>query len=167
MRIGRSEVKYLVKQFVAHFYSGTLTLGIKIEGPGRMQGTGTVRRAGKAEGGPRGTFAKQLVGETASTGGVTGAGAMGGVDGLFALQEVDNPTERASKGKKRAVEILEHLEDLRHGLLSGGLTPEKLTALSRVVQNQRDQIDDPRLAEILDEIDLRAQVELAKYEMAS
>ena len=34
--------------------------------------------------------------------------------------------------------------------------------LSQVVQSRREEVDDPRLVEILDEIDLRAQVELAK-----
>lgn len=132
-----------------------------------MQGGGAVRRTGKAEGSPRGSFAKQMVGETTSAAGVTATAAMAGIDALLALQEVDDSTSRASRGKKRAVEILDHLEDLRLGLLSGGLSPDKLAALSRAVQHQRDQVDDPRLAEILDEIDLRAQVELAKYQMAS
>ena len=51
---------------------------------------------------------------------------------------------------------------IRHALLSGGLPESRLNALSQVVQSRREEVDDPRLVEILDEIDLRAQVELAK-----
>jgi hypothetical protein len=37
-----------------------------------------------------------------------------------------------------------------------------LVALARALRDQRAQIDDPQLIEVLDEIELRAAVELAK-----
>jgi hypothetical protein len=48
-------------------------------------------------------------------------------------------------------------------LLAGGISREKLLQLSRIVNARRSQITDPKLAAILDDIDLRAQVELAKH----
>ena len=85
------------------------------------------------------------------------------VDGLLTLQEVDDAAARASAGKRRAQDLLEGLDDIRHSLLTGGLSRDKLMTLAKHVQSRRAQVDDPRLGEILDEIDLRAQVELAKY----
>ncbi|MBI1208566.1 MAG: flagellar assembly protein FliX [Azospirillum sp.] len=134
---------------------------MKIEGPGRLRG-GTVSRTGRAASGPSGAFSKHVVGESAAPGGVSGASPLGGIDSLLALQEVDDAAARASRGKKRASDLLDRLEELRLGLLAGSIPAAKLGELSRLIQSRRLTVDDPRLAEVLDEIDLRAQVELAK-----
>lgn len=138
---------------------------MKIDGPGQIRNNSTVRRNGRTEGGASGSFARQIGGETTGPGNVGGssaAGPLSGIDGLLSLQEVDDPATRASRGKMRAQDMLDRLDDLRHGLLMGKVSREKLIDLTRVVQSNRAQVDDPRLGEILDEIDLRAQVELAK-----
>jgi hypothetical protein len=44
----------------------------------------------------------------------------------------------------------------------GTIPMAKLEALAQLVRAKREQIDDPKLIEILDEIELRAAVELAK-----
>jgi hypothetical protein len=41
---------------------------------------------------------------------------------------------------------------------------ERLADLARMAQAARAEVDDPHLAAVLDEIDLRAAVELAKLE---
>ncbi len=43
----------------------------------------------------------------------------------------------------------------------------QIAELQRVVASARGTLDDPRLIEVLDEIDLRARVELAKLTPAS
>ena len=141
--------------------SKDLAVSIKVEGPGSVR-TGSVRRGGRSDAASRDKFSKLLTEETSSASGVGSASAVATIDSLLALQEVEDSTARASRGRKRAMDMLDKLDDLRHGLLSGEIPPEKLIALSRLVQSQRAQVDDPKLAEILDEIDLRAQVELAK-----
>jgi len=57
------------------------------------------------------------------------------------------------------------LDELRMDLLDGSISKEKLMQLSRIVNVRRSQVTDPKLAALLDEVDLRAQVELAKYTM--
>ncbi|HYC15471.1 MAG TPA: flagellar assembly protein FliX [Stellaceae bacterium] len=52
-------------------------------------------------------------------------------------------------------------------MLGGGLSPARVAELQRVAQSERGRIDDPRLLAVLDEIDLRAQVELAKLTVAA
>jgi hypothetical protein len=84
--------------------------------------------------------------------------------GVLGVQEIDDALAQASRGKMRALDILDRLEDLRIELLSGAISRDKLMQLSQVVSARRAEVTDPHLAEVLDEIDLRAQVELAKYD---
>lgn len=138
-------------------------MAIKIEGPGRTQGGGSIRRAPRSDGGGD-TFARHIGESRQSAPGVAGPAGVAGIQGLLALQEVDDAAARASRGKRRAEALLDALDELRHGLLIGAIPRDKLIELARTVQARRGGVDDPRLAEILDEIDLRAQVELAKLD---
>jgi Class II flagellar assembly regulator len=135
---------------------------MKVEGPGTAR-PGQVRKAGKSGG--DGAFLRHVQeGEGQDPASrPAGAGAAVGLNPLFALQEVEDAlTGRRKAAKVRAETILDRLEELRLGLLSGRFPLERLHELSRMVQSSRDQVDDPRLQELLDEIDLRAQVEIAK-----
>lgn len=134
----------------------------KIEGPGGIRGSQPVRRTGKTDSTSSTSFSKHLdeTGETGTTGGVS---ATTSVTGVLGVQEVDDALAHASRGKMRAQDILDRLDDLRIELLTGRISKEKLMQLARIINARRAQNTDPRLTEILDEIDLRAQVELAKY----
>lgn len=78
---------------------------------------------------------------------------------LLAAQEVGaDETER-----RRGHAVLDRLDELRLGLLAGGLSRRSLERLGALVAAERARAVDPRLAQILDEIDLRAKVELAKH----
>jgi hypothetical protein len=60
--------------------------------------------------------------------------------------------------------MLDRLEAIRLGLLEGWIGGESLRSLRRLVSERRGDLGDPKLGEILDEIELRAAVELAKLE---
>ena len=137
-------------------------MSIKIEGPSALR-SGAVKRSGKSDGAAGSRFAKLIHEDATAASGVASANPVTAVDGLLTLQEVDDASARASRGKKRGQDLLDGLDELRHGLLTGTISRDRLVALAKLAQSRRAQIDDPRLAEILDEIDLRAQVELAKY----
>ena len=49
----------------------------------------------------------------------------------------------------------------------GTLSRAQLGELAMLVSQRRDSVEAPKLAELLDEIDLRVQVEIAKYEVES
>lgn len=134
----------------------------KIEGPGPIRTAQPVKRTAKTSSTSSAGFSRHLD-ETDDSNAAHGIGATSSVSGVLGLQEVDDALAHASKGKMRAQDILDRLDELRVDLLTGALSREKLLQLSRIVNNHRAQISDPRLGEILDEIDLRAQVELAKY----
>jgi hypothetical protein len=44
----------------------------------------------------------------------------------------------------------------------GAIPKEKLIAMAQMVRSRRDNVPDPQLASLLDEIELRVEVELAK-----
>lgn len=85
---------------------------------------------------------------------------------FLALQEVD---ERGSR-RKRAIQYgqdrLQTLDRLRQALLMGSIPQELLQSLAGKLASERAETDDPRLIEILSEIELRVAVELAKLEVA-
>lgn len=134
----------------------------KIDGLGSVRTTTPVKRAAKTGSSDGASFANQLE-EGAETSAPSSLSGTNPVSGILGVQEVDDALAHASRGKMRAEDILDRLESLRLELLSGGISRDKLMQLSRIVAARRAQVKDPRLAEILDEIDLRAQVELAKY----
>jgi hypothetical protein len=135
----------------------------KIEGTGPARSAQQIRRAVKSAG-PSGTsFSKQLD-ETAETGASQSMSGASSIMGVLGVQEIDDALGQASRGKMRAIDILDRLEELRIELLSGAISRDKLMQLSQVVSARRSEVTDPQLGQVLDEIDLRAQVELAKYD---
>jgi hypothetical protein len=87
------------------------------------------------------------------------------LDALLALQEVDGPLERRRKAVKRAGKILDVLDDVKLALLEGGMPPSALNRLVSAIREERGGADDPGLESLLNEIETRAAVELAKLEM--
>jgi hypothetical protein len=131
----------------------------------RSVGTTALRRSGRTESG-KGDFARALDGEPAAQASKLSVSTpVGGIDSLLALQEV-HPDETRGAVRRHAEDLLDELDELRHGLLVGALSRSQLKRLKTLVTARRAIVDDPRLAEILDEIELRAAVELAKYEVS-
>lgn len=137
----------------------------RIDGPSSTRPTTSVRRTSKAGGTSSSSFSKHLE-EADEASGVHGAAGLSSISGVLDLQEVDDALARAARGKLRAEELLDKLDDLRMDLLTGALSKTKLQRLAAVVNSHRAEVSDPKLGEILDEIDLRAQVELAKFTRA-
>ncbi|PLX45156.1 MAG: flagellar assembly regulator FliX [Hyphomicrobiales bacterium] len=88
--------------------------------------------------------------------------AIGGVDALLALQGDGQPSASRQKALSRGRQMLDLLEDMRIGLLGGQIREDQLRKLSHLTGTRDDHFEDPGLREVLDSIDLRAQVELAK-----
>ena len=140
---------------------------MRVERTGSGQGVGSTRRASPAGGGGNFAAAVSRVGRPAGaegTSSVSSIGALTGVEALVALQEVDGDRAGRKRARDRASSILESLDELRLALLDGRLTGAQIERLVATIASQRALTDDPRLNDVLDEIDLRAQVELAKYQ---
>src|SRR5262245_609062 len=124
------------------------------------------RRVGTAQPASNGGFAAALHEESAASGNSAVGGTVGlsGVSTVLALQEAPDSTER--RARQRAIQrgdaMLDDLEEIRLGLLLGSIPRARLEQLAQMVRARREQVDDPKLTAILDEIELRAAVELAK-----
>lgn len=90
------------------------------------------------------------------------------VDALLAVQSAGTATDRPAKKRMmhRAETILDGLDAIRDKMLQGTLSVGDMIGIADVVAEHRENIDDPRLTSVMDEIDLRAQVELAKMQKA-
>jgi hypothetical protein len=98
--------------------------------------------------------------------GPAGVSQVTSLEALIALQEVGGPLERRRRAVARAGHILAALEALRIELLDGRLSRGAMEALTRAVRDRRSLTDDPKLEGLLDEIETRAAVELAKLDLA-
>jgi len=141
---------------------------MKVEGPHPSR-VGTVRRRSATDPAGSSSFADALEGESeasAAAGGLAGTSATTATSAILALQASEGEEGDAAKerSKTRAEELLKRLDMLRMDILAGGIPRGHLMGLAQAVKTVRDRVFDPRLNEILDEIDLRAQVELAKYD---
>lgn len=134
---------------------------MKITGTGPVR-PGSTARPTKKKGDKDEKFTVEATTEEAAPAAVHGAGPLAAVDSLLSLQEVPDATTGRSRAILRARDMLDHLDEIRLGLLMGAIPHDKLSALMRSVQDNREQIEDPRMAAVLDEIELRAAVELAK-----
>ena len=96
----------------------------------------------------------------------SGVNAVMGVEALLALQDVGTPTERKRRAVGRAGRILDVLDEIKVALLDGDLNATSLDRLRRAVRDERSTTEDPQLEAVLDDIELRAAVEMAKLECA-
>lgn len=86
---------------------------------------------------------------------------VGGIDALLALQSVDDPLLAKKKSVKRGHQLLDGLERLKTDLLVGRVSEARLTNMLKMLKNAPDA-KDPELKAVIDDIELRVQVELAK-----
>jgi hypothetical protein len=87
---------------------------------------------------------------------------VGGIDALIALQGVEDPAERRRRSVKGGRKALDVLDELKLGLLSGGLDQSAFLRLKSAGADLKTPSGDPGLDGVLAEIDLRVEVELAK-----
>jgi hypothetical protein len=83
------------------------------------------------------------------------------IGSILALQAVEDPTVRKKKLVRRGVQLLDTLEDIKADLLVGQVSEGRINQLMALITQARDR-SDPRLDALLDDIELRARVELAK-----
>lgn len=140
---------------------------MKIDGPNKTSGPKGTSKTGGAKSTGSTAFSGLIddTDETAGTSGAAGASSIARLDALLSVQEAGDSTseEAAKRAKKRGLQLLDELDRLRMGLLTGEVTQAQLGQLERMLQGHRDKVIDPMLNRVLDEIDLRVQVELAKF----
>jgi hypothetical protein len=134
---------------------------MKIDGVTPLRPATTARRTERT-GGANGTFSAHLeTGEAAHVGASAGP-ALTRVDALLSLQEVPDALHSRRRAVRRGTDLLDQLEEIRDGLLMGAIPVNRLKTLAHMLKAERAATADPRLASLMDEIELRCAVELAK-----
>lgn len=136
---------------------------MEIKGPGRIE-TAAVKRKSASHPAAGGFD----VGAAADAQGavVAGPGPIAALDSILMLQGMENPTNGRSRGLAHGEQLLDLLDQIRDGLLAGGIPRQTLNRLAVAVTRRHDAFADPKLQDVLDQIELRAHVELAKLEAA-
>jgi hypothetical protein len=98
--------------------------------------------------------------------GVAPTSTVSAVDALLSIQEVEDATtgQARSRARKWGHDMLDQLDRLRIGIIGGVVPRQDLERIAAAIERQRVRTNDPRLELILDEIELRAKVELAKLD---
>ena len=140
---------------------------MKIQGPGQTKGPSKTGSKGKTSQSDA-SFGDLVAKDTAAPASSQNAQSIAQVDALLAIQGAEDPTAGAARkrARKRSMVILDELDKIRMAMLGGNLTVGHMIDVADVVASHREKIMDPALTGIMDEIDLRAQVELAKMRVA-
>ena len=137
---------------------------MEIKGPGRIE-TGGVRRINKGATGSDSSFSVSSASEPRAQF-IAAPGPIAALDSILTLQGMDDSTSGRSKGLAHGEHLLDMLDQVRDGLLAGGIPRSTLNRLAVAVGRRHENFADPRLQGVLDEIELRAHVELAKLEQS-
>ena len=138
---------------------------MKVTGPGGVSGSAPASKKAGASGGAFSLPSAAAAGQSATAAPVSGPSALMGVESLLALQDAGGPLEGRRRSMRRAVRLLDVLDDLKVALIDGMLQPDQIRALSLAIAEQRATTGEPALEAVLDEIETRAAVELAKLEV--
>ena len=85
-----------------------------------------------------------------------------GIDAILALQAVDEPLSGKRKAVRRGASLLDLLDDIKADLLIGRISAGRLDQMTAMLSEARER-SLPGLDAVLDDIELRVRVELAKF----
>lgn len=134
---------------------------MRIEGRLRTEGAGAGVPRAPGPGGQR--FSVPEAATPAPTNAATASRAAHGVDVLLALQSFDVSGERRRRAVQRGRSLLDALDALKLALIEGTLPESGIARLRALIAEQRLPTGDAGLDDLLDAVELRAKVELAKW----
>lgn len=139
---------------------------VKISDTNPLKGYGNIKKKLKANSSSGTAFADVLSAASNSDGpaAVSSVSATASVGSLLSLQEVSDEDIARKKTIEHGQNLIKSLEALRQSLLMGSVPLHVLQSLEGRLKQQREMTIDPELHAIMDDIELRAAVELAKYE---
>jgi hypothetical protein len=136
---------------------------MKINGPSSAQPSSAARAGGRAVSGDGFSLSSaEQASQAAEAQRMAGLESVMSVSALLTLQGVEDPMQRKRRAVSRAGRILDVLDELKIALLDGEASSATLERLLKAVREERAGTDDPRLEGLLNEIETRAAVEIAK-----
>lgn len=137
---------------------------MKVTKTGPVKSTGSAQKAKKSN--DDGAFADALR-DASGAGDVdspVATSSVGPVESILAAQQSADPTEHRSRGLllSHGNDLLDRLDQLRMAILNGVVPKERLQDIAKRLRERKISSDDPKLNEIIEEIELRVEVEIAK-----
>jgi len=142
-----------------------MNLPMEIKSTSRV-GSSSVRRASSSTSSSDSAFKVSDAAEQPRAASVAAPGTIASVESILTLQGLDDSTSGRSRGLQHGEHLLDMLDEVRDGLLAGGIPRATLNRLATAVSKRQEGFSDPKLQTVLDEIELRARVELAKLEQS-
>lgn len=133
---------------------------MRIDGNGRPVSLST-RGKGRKGGGDEPRFSPESASAAGRAAGKAPVRASAGIDAILALQAVEDPLFAKKKAVRRGKSMLDVLEDMKTDLLAGQMNEGRLHRLMAVLGQARES-SEPGLDALIEDIELRARVELAK-----
>ena len=132
---------------------------LRIENTAR---TGNLARSGAASRVAGGGFSIDMGSEPQRAAASEALAPGAGIDALLALQAVEDPLLARKKAVRRGNALLDTLEAMEADLLLGRVSEGRLNHLMVLIGQARER-NIPGLGPVLEDIELRARVELAKF----
>lgn len=132
---------------------------MRIDTSNRTAGLGRGSSAGRSGAGA--DFVPTGANTTAKVVGSAPAQAATGIDAILALQGVDGPISGRRRSVRRGASLLDLLDEIKTDLLIGRVAADSLDRITDILSEARER-STPGLEALLDDIELRARVELAK-----
>lgn len=133
---------------------------MRIESPKDLNKTTKKSSAQRARGGQR-----FIVGSSNASTGLSGASkaqSINHIGVLLAHQEVDEPQRQLQGAVRHGHDMLDQLDQLKLSILNGRLGPQTVNHLRHSLAQKRHFAVNDGLNSLLQQIELRAEVELAK-----
>ncbi|MEQ9327575.1 MAG: flagellar assembly protein FliX [Rhodospirillales bacterium] len=138
---------------------------MKVGGPGRVGAPG---KTSKKQRQSDGSFVDALTAYTSAedVAEADDLGPLDSVGSLLSLQEAPARDDRPARRRavSHATTLLDGLEELRLGLLTGSIPLDRLARLAQALRSRNGRSEDEELEDLIAQVELRTEVELAKLQ---
>jgi hypothetical protein len=133
---------------------------VRIDGNSRINGASYAAIGKRA--GISGSFTPEIEVAAAKIAGGAPIASTTDIDALLAIQSMEDTLFARKKAIRRGRQMLDALDGVKGDLLAGIVSEGRLNQLLALVGQAREQTV-PGLDSVLDDVELRARVELAKF----
>ncbi|MBO6521452.1 MAG: flagellar assembly protein FliX [Rhodospirillales bacterium] len=139
---------------------------MKVSKTGSAKGPDATKKAKKSSA-EDGAFADTLRGVSGADAAeqAQATGGVGAVNSILAVQQTADATDHRSRGLmlEYGNDLLDRLEQIRVAVLTGTISKDRLQELARKLRERKSASDDPKLNDLIAEVELRVEVEIAKF----
>ena len=136
---------------------------MKIENIGNTASSKSTKKTRKSSGNVSFDSLLEAQDEEIETSDVVRSRDIANINPLFFLQDISLQGQGKKRSIKNARDILSSLEQLKLDILNGNVNIDRLTSIEEILRKNREDVYDEGLSRLLNEIEVRAAVEIAKY----